>query len=752
MIKDIICHFNSIKQAKSFIVCTNNKIPVEKTNFLIQDNRLTLLQAYTELIKRGQQSHSLAVVIQDIPYFCIDIDHCISEDGVISELAQKLLDMFTDAYHEISLSGRGYHIIGRGTIEHASCKNDLGIEFYTEKRFIILTGTDAVGSIEVDCTHILGPFVEEFFKGTKRKDAGYAWTSTPTAMWKGPEDDEHLLRLAMSSRARIKRKASFAELFNADSEILAQFYPHTKATYDASRADAALAQMLCYWTGNNCERIERIMRLSNLDREKWEREDYIRLTITNACAQQAEFLHIREQPVINAEFSHFKVREGTTFLDAEQQLELFKECYYVIEDDKILVPGGQLLNESRFNAVFGGYTMLLNAHHRDTTTQAWKAFTQSQFYVAPKVHTTVFDPLISDKIITLDNRQTAVNVFVPFHINKISGDASLFITHLRKLNPDLRDTQILLSYMAHCIQNPWIKATWCPVLQGVQGNGKTYICVVMMRAVGSDHSYAPKASELPSKFNGYIPRARIICVDDVDFSTQRHFIEMIKPMISNNFMEIENKGRDKYMRPIYANFFITTNHADGIPKTENERRFVHLLTAQQDKSDLDRDEMGAGYFNRLWNWTNKEHGLEIIADFLGNYNIEDEFNPSKLARRAPETSTALKALEAGISEIETVVGGLIEEHLPGLRNGWVSQTMLMSHLIVRHYHFKMADIKKCLYKLGFVMHPVLSNGRTNNKVLPDSCKPRIWITKNHDSIKLGRSSLIENSYELDQRD
>jgi primase-polymerase (primpol)-like protein len=107
------------------------------------------------------------------------------------------------------------------------------------------------------------------------------WSSAPVPTWRGPTDDQDLINRAMRSQSgpqALGRKASFSDLFMCDTEKLGYFFPpdpNSKSglPYNGSSADSALAQSLAFWTGNDCERIERIMRLSGLVRDKWGRED-----------------------------------------------------------------------------------------------------------------------------------------------------------------------------------------------------------------------------------------------------------------------------------------------------------------------------------------------------------------------------------------------------------------------------------------------------------------------------------------------
>ncbi|MCW5669399.1 MAG: AAA family ATPase [Hydrogenophaga sp.] len=228
--------------------------------------------------------------------FFIDIDGALQADGAWSPLAQQLCARFPGAAVEVSQSGKGLHIIARGSAPPHACKNvPLGIELYTEYRGAALTGTHAAGDASTDHTAALAKLVAEYFpprEGDGLPDG--AWTAEPRADWRGPEDDAELLRRARKSSSVAAqfgaKRATFEDLWTRNADVLCAVWPDPLKGYDASSADAALAAHLAFWTGCDCERMDRLMRQSALVREKWERHDYLPRTILGAAARQRDVL------------------------------------------------------------------------------------------------------------------------------------------------------------------------------------------------------------------------------------------------------------------------------------------------------------------------------------------------------------------------------------------------------------------------------------------------------------------------------
>ena len=150
------------------------------------------------------------------------------------------------------------------------------------------------------------------------------WTTEPAPEWNGPIDDGELLQRAMQSKSTASAfggKASFADLWLRNEKALSVSYPDGGGrAYDCSAADAALAQHLAWWTGNNAERIERLMRRSDcgLARDKWDTHPtYLRdFTILNAVRRQEgvcndnyylEAINRREEQIAE----NLRIGEGT---------------------------------------------------------------------------------------------------------------------------------------------------------------------------------------------------------------------------------------------------------------------------------------------------------------------------------------------------------------------------------------------------------------------------------------------------------
>ena len=690
------------------------------------------------------------------PFWFLDLDNCLLPDNSAwSPLALSLVAALPGAAIEVSSSGRGLHIFGTGAMPAHGCKNTaLGLELYHTGRFVALTGTNAVGSASDALGLMLPWLVSEYFPPDAApvgSGAEVYWTDRPCDGWSGPIDDDELIwrmMRAQSAASAFSGKASFRDLWLENVDALARSYPTSgEGAYDASLADSALAQHLAFWTGKDCERISRLMRLSALERPKWDREDYLCPTILKTCARQSTWLTDKQpEPLAAAVIAHdsgtaprAKMVEGSTILDGPAQVELFAGCVYVQDAHRILTPGGMLMKPDQFKVMYGGYSMPLDPDNGKATRDAWEAFTLSQLYRTPRADSTCFKPNLAPGVIVEDAGRTRVNVWWPVETPRQVGDVGPFMRHLEKVLPDQRDRRILLSYMAACIQHKGVKFQWAPLLQGVEGNGKTLFTRCVAEAIGQRYVHWPKASQLGNKFNAWMVNKLFFGVEDIYVASGKEdLVEELKPMITGgDGLEIQAKGVDQISADVCGNFIFNSNHLNGVRKTRNDRRFCVLFSAQQEKDHLARDGMDGEYFPGLYDWL-KTGGYAIVSELLHTYPIDPEFNPGIGCQRAPDTSSTNDAIDAGMGGVEQEIQESIEQGLPGFCGGWVS-SMALNRLLEKLgvarsvTHNKRRDM---LAAMGFEKHPALPLGRTKALVMPDGGRPILYVRKGSDAWKI----------------
>ncbi len=705
------------------------------------------------------------------PFWFLDVDHAYTEAGW-NAVSQQLMADLAGCAVEISSSGDGLHFFGTGSVPpHGTQHPLLGLEFYHEKRFVALTGTSAAGSASHEPAG-LAPLVTRYFprRNASKNDADW-WSNTPVELWRGPDSDERLIERAILSKSLAStfgNKACFADLWTADADALGRAFPPTNPldVWNRSFADAALAQHLAFWTGNNAERIERLMRESALVRDKWDRtgDDYLKRTIRVACSMQTEFLN--DAPPAASPFSE-QVKnappmagaarvEERTMLHPDDQVEYFAGCCYVMDENKIMTPDGIVIDASRFNATYGGRTFVMDAGNAKTTRKAFEAFTESQVYRFPRADTTCFRPDLPQGTITRDGGRTAVNVWVPIAVERAAGDTSRFWDHLARMFPIENDRLLLMGYMCTIVQHQGSKLQWAPLIQGTTGNGKSMLSRFVREAIGTRYCHSPRAKSLDGDFNAWLDRHTFYNVDEIFISERRvDVLEVLKQMISDDGgMEVTSKGVDSATRRTCGNFIFNTNHRAAMRKDRHDRRIAPFYSNQQQPDDLTRDGLTKEYFADYVDWlkgqgayTGQPRGYAVIAELLWTWPIPHAYDARKDVR-APMTSSTSTAIVENYGLVEEEILEAIEQGEPGFRGGWVSQTFVTRLCKALNRPLKRDRVTETMQAIGYIRHPGLVDGRPNNLILvPDNARPVLYVRADReDLLQIVGAAKIADAY------
>jgi len=698
------------------------------------------------------RGHGVAFVFSETdPYFFLDIDDCLTADGW-SPLAVQLCQQFAGCFIEVSQSGKGLHIFGtRADSGDHGCKNQTyGLELYTKLRFAALTFSGATGSI--DHAVSLAPLLA--LPGWSTAATGDTvdadWTDRPVPEWSGPTDDMELIDRMMQQRPSagniIGNRATLQDLWLGNVEALSRCYPDPRG-YDCSSADAALCSHLAFWTGKDCERIDRLFRQSALIRDKWDRsagqgKTYGQLTILKSVAHTVNVLGKREPAPAAATPApdSLEVRAGHQFMTTYQQIEYFKGCVYIRDIHRMFTPDGALLKSEQFNATYGGWTFCMDIAGEKTSRKAFEVFTENAGYDFPKAHEACFRPECPPTAIIKEEGKVMVNIYTPVPTAATPGDPTPFINHISRLFPHATDRDILLAYMAALVQYPGVKFQWAPLIQGVQGNGKSLIVTALTRCIGDRYTHLPNAEDISNKFNLWILGKLFIAIEEVYVADRRELVNVLKPLITNRRVDIQGKGLDQKTGDNRANFVLTTNHRDAIALTDEDRRYAVFFSAQQHKDDLARDGMGGSYFPDLYRWADNG-GYAIINHYLRNYQIPEALNPATTLHRAPATSSTLEAIQSSLGSIEQEVLEAVEEGRPGFAGGWISSLAFDRLLDDRRMSSRLPRARRrdLLQSLGYEWHPGLVNGRVNNPMVDAggvTGKPVLYIKRGHGANEL----------------
>lgn len=228
---------DELKRVPQWVGANGDKRPLNvMTGEHAKVNDLSTAAAFPTALGLAMQREYLTLgFIITPPYIGIDLDNCV-RDGKIVPFAQKIIARLK-SYTEYSISGKGLHIICKGTLPESKKVNVCGVsvEVYTSGRFLVCTGQTLAGFPQVSSP------------GADLKDI-YDLIEQAHDVFKQAHDDDKFSKLYLGMQ-------------NGE-------YP------SQSEADLALCSKLAFYTRNDQKAIDRLFRQSGLMREKWDERHF----------------------------------------------------------------------------------------------------------------------------------------------------------------------------------------------------------------------------------------------------------------------------------------------------------------------------------------------------------------------------------------------------------------------------------------------------------------------------------------------
>jgi len=243
-----------------------------------------------------------------------------------------------------------------------------------------------------------------------------------------------------------------------------------------------------------------------------------------------------------------------------------------------------------------------------------------------------------------------------------------FKAHLAFTLADKGEQALFINWMAYIYQNPGKRVGWAMLLQGAQGTGKSYFGNVLEELLGSNVKSLDTGA-ISGRFTGWATGSLVVVVEEIRIAGTNKYqiLDKLKPIISNNTIQIEEKGRDHRTVPNFTSYLLLTNHKDAVPLQDGDRRYCALFSRVQSEDQL-FDELGGrdaarDYFDSLFDSLRARP--DALARFFADHKVPVTFDPSG---RAPETTARLEMKALSVSPDRDIVENAIERHRCGIIN------------------------------------------------------------------------------------
>ncbi|RTL05707.1 hypothetical protein EKK58_07390 [Candidatus Dependentiae bacterium] len=346
-----------------------------------------------------------------------------------------------------------------------------------------------------------------------------------------------------------------------------------------------------------------------------------------------------------------------------------------------------------------------------------------------KVDSLAYLPTVEDRIITLDGK-TILNTFntktVPIAASEYSEEGieaiNMIRRHIKMICGSKKDAKILTQWIAHNIQFPGTQILWSPVIQSIEGTGKSFFGELLRQCLGDVNVGVVAPTQVTSEFNGWASGVVVNILEELRVKGHNRYdaVNALKPLITDRMIQINDKGVKQFVTYNTANYLCFTNYKDAIPVGIDDRRWWIIFVPISKLSDISAKvgESYGTYFPKLFNAL-RENSQEV-RKWLLEYEISDEFKKTK---QAPMTDfkKSMVATEALNFEGMTELKELIEEGGKFYNEFVVSSSDVFEVLENKHPEINVFGKSRhlLLKQLGFslVPDPVKVEGKTR----------RIWV-------------------------
>ncbi len=286
-----------------------------------------------------------------------------------------------------------------------------------------------------------------------------------------------------------------------------------------------------------------------------------------------------------------------------------------------------------------------------------------------------------------------------------AGVAAVLERHLKLLVPKDWERSHLKQWMAWVVRNPGRKVLHAILIKGTQGDGKSTLTKIMQRAMGGNVSIVDTNAMQNSSFTEWANGACLGVFEEIHVSKDRYdVLDRLKPLITNDFIAIHPKGKPMITVPNTMNYLAYTNHDDGVPVDDVDRRWYVLFSPWRHRRDF---EAAVGEPIAYWQQLNDAIGNDAaVRGWLDAVDLGG-FDPFGAA---PETDHKKKMIHAAKSDMSKAIQALLDAgDVVGVSHDVVSTAHMEKALLEDGYHQhdipKTTTLKHLMGDLGYVDGP-----------------------------------------------
>jgi len=179
---------------------------------------------------------------------------------------------------------------------------------------------------------------------------------------------------------------------------------------------------------------------------------------------------------------------------------------------------------------------------------------------------------------------------VPIATPDRAEEAGAMVTRLvDAIVAEVEYREVLLDYMAVPVKWPGRKVPWGTLIQSEEGAGKNYLGDVMSGALGHPNVRIVDATTICDKWNDFHTQGCVWCIINellIPGERREKVTNMIKPLITDPIITINEKYRSARNIPNFVNYMVFTNFRDAIHLKPGDRRWFVIFSKLQTKAQI----------------------------------------------------------------------------------------------------------------------------------------------------------------------
>lgn len=349
----------------------------------------------------------------------------------------------------------------------------------------------------------------------------------------------------------------------------------------------------------------------------------------------------------------------------------------------------------------------------------------------PGVEMMAYLPMCEPGVVTVDGNDV-LNSFKHNSVPEAEAEYSaagaraikMVENHIKMLMGSDENAWIFTSWLAHQVQFPGVKILWAPVIQSIEGVGKSFFGEMLRKCLGDMNVGTVNPSQVTSDFNAWSTGSCVNILEELRVKGHNRYevVNALKPLITDRMIQVNDKGIRPYMTYNTCNYLCFTNYVDALPLTKDDRRWWVIFVPFASLKDVEEYAgMSVGdYYPKLFDGIRRFPGE--FRKWLLEYPVTDEFLAIKQAPMTEDKRMMIasediefEGLEAA-TELLNFGGKFFNQKCLSSSDFWLEFEFQNPEIILSKF-----DKNKLLKKMGF-------------KVMPDPVKlegkaRRIWVRK-----------------------